>query len=84
MDIYYLTFRSITAGQRAQRYLKRYGLDCRLVRTPKSIADTGCGYSLLLRQRELVTAGMLLRQGQLTYGRLYHLAADGSGEEAAL
>ena len=42
----FITFQSITPAQQAQRILLRAGMDGLLQRTPRALAQAGCGYCL--------------------------------------
>ncbi|MBP3478347.1 MAG: DUF3343 domain-containing protein, partial [Oscillospiraceae bacterium] len=43
MKYYYITFRSVTFAQKAERALKRAGMDCTMQRTPRELSQRGCG-----------------------------------------
>ena len=47
--VYFITFRSVTYAQRAERLLSRAGFRCRIQRSQRWMAEKGCGYSLRLR-----------------------------------
>lgn len=79
-----ITFRSITAAQKAERVLKRAEIFCSLRRTPKILSERGCGYCLQLRENSGARAVALLQQNQISFGKLYTLAGDGSPQERAL
>ena len=80
----YLTFRSITPCQQAQRYLTGQSLHSQLLRTPKSIAFKGCGYSLKLNDTTIGLAAAKLRQANISYGSAYRIYSDGRVEELYL
>lgn len=84
MRSYYITFRSVTLAQRGERALHAGGVDCVLQRTPRWMEERGCGYCLRLRPREAGRAVELLRQGGVTYGRVYARKEDGGVEELTL
>ena len=79
-----LTFRSVTPAQRAEDYLHRAGVDCTLQRTPKWMEDKGCGYSIRLSCRDLMTAAALLRQSGISFKKAYSLGDNGMPEELRL
>ena len=79
-----ITFRSVTAAQKAERVLKRAEIFCTLRRTPKMLSERGCGYCLQLRESAGPGALAALRQSQVTFGKLYVLDEDGSPRERAL
>ena len=47
MKFYYITFRSVTFAQRGEKVLKKEGIRCTLLRTPRWMEEQGCGYALL-------------------------------------
>lgn len=69
MDL--ITFRSITPAQRAQRLLQRVGIGCTLQRTPRMLAQQGCGYCLRLRQEDVASAVALLREQNVPMSKVY-------------
>ena len=76
-----ITFRSITFAQKAQRLLRREMLDATLQRTPAGLSDRGCGYSLILRERDIVEAMALLRREHLLTGKTFTHNGEGQWEE---
>lgn len=80
----YITFRSVTLAQRGERALRRDGVDCVLQRTPRWMEERGCGYCLRLRPQDTVRAVRQLRQGGVTFSRVFAQKDDGSVEELAL
>ena len=50
MNDYYVTFRSLTSAQRASFEASKHGIRAELIRTPKSLSSTGCGYALRVDQ----------------------------------
>jgi len=79
-----LTFRSVTPAQRAEEMLRRAGVECTLQRTPKWMEEKGCGYSLRMDCRDMMTSAMLLRQGGIPFRKAYGLGEDGTPEELRL
>lgn len=71
MRMDFITFRSITPAQRGQRVLASAGIECTLQRTPKQLAQQGCGYCLRLRPGEVVRAVALLREHGLPFSKVY-------------
>ncbi len=80
----YLTFRSVTPAQRAEIVLKRANIDCMLRRTPRFMQELGCGYSLLLRQQDVLKSVALLRDSHLAFQKAYLRRDNGSFEEVVL
>lgn len=71
MNDYYFTFRSITTARLAGAVLQRAGISYTLLRTPKSMAGQGCGYSLRLRQSQGGEAAAALRRAEVRFQRIY-------------
>lgn len=81
MKYYYITFRSVTFAQKAERALKRAGMDCTMQRTPRELSQRGCGYCLKLRPGVVFQAKQLLDTEKLDYGKVYGIRSDGGIEE---
>ena len=79
-----ITFRSVTPAQRAEEVLRRAGVECSVQRTPKWMEEKGCGYSLRLNCRDIMTAAAFLRQAGIHFRRAYALRDDGTPEELRL
>ena len=71
MKDHVITFRSITPAQRAERALNGAGISCYIQRTPKWMANKGCGYSLRLSWEQLPDAVEILRQKGIAYQKIY-------------
>ena len=84
MRSYFVTFRSVTYAQRAERILKDGGLRCTLQRSPSVLEERGCGYGLKLRQQDGPGAMALLRRAGVPLRKVYIWDADGRAEEAIL
>ena len=66
-----ITFRSITPAQRGQRILAAAGIACTLQRTPKKLAQQGCGYCLRLRSGDVTRAVEALREQGVNFSKVY-------------
>lgn len=77
MRVYYLSFRSVTFGQQAERLLRSAGVSCSLRRSPRWMEEQGCGYALRLRTEEIDPVTRLLRDHQIPMRRVYVQSADG-------
>ena len=71
MKTCYITFRSVTYGQRAQRLLERAGIGCVLQRSPRWMEQQGCGYSLRLREEDCARGTDLLRSNGVSFRKVY-------------
>jgi hypothetical protein len=80
MKLSYITFRSVTYAQKAERILKKAGLECTLQRTPKELSVRGCGYCLGLHPGQVGWAAQLLDAEKVDYGKLYASTAEGYEE----
>lgn len=81
MKVYYITFRSVTAGQRGEQVLHKAGMRVTLLRTPKWMEAQGCGYSLRLWTEDVEPAVALLREKGIAFRRVYIQMPDGALEE---
>ena len=69
MDHELFTFRSITRAQLALRYLQAADVNASLQRTPKSLAQEGCGYAIRVRAGD--RAAMIFAQNAVQYQKRY-------------
>ncbi len=83
MRMYFITFRSVTPAQRAQRILRDGGIACTLQRTPRTMQDRGCGYCLRLRPWDAPAATELLEKNGIAFSKVYAVE-NGQLEEAVL
>lgn len=79
-----ITFRSVTPAQRAEALLRREGFACRLQRTPRWMAEQGCGYSLQVRLADAESCVQLLKRGNIPMRKVYLMQEGGAAEELAL
>ncbi len=84
MKTVYLTFRSVTHGQRGERLLRGRGIPCNLTRTPRWMEARGCGYSLRLSEQDALRAAAVLRNQEVPLQKAYRQAGEGVWEEMAL
>lgn len=50
---YYLVFSSATSAQRLSGLLSSEGIKNNMIHTPKTVAEGGCGYSLVISEKYL-------------------------------
>ena len=81
MKFYYVTFRSVTHAQRGERLLKKAGIRCNLLRTPRWMEVKGCGYSLRLWTGDIAAGVEILRREQIPMQKVYIQTGDGTLEE---
>ena len=81
MKTFFLTFRSITQAQRAERAFAKAGMGVFLRRTPRWMEERGCGYGVEVKCPELRTALEVLRREKIPFRKSYLLHADGVVEE---
>ena len=84
MRVYYLSFRSVTFGQQAERLLRSAGFSCSLRRSPRWMEEQGCGYGLRLRTMNIYKSLDALRQDGISWRKVYAYGRDGRAEELAL
>lgn len=81
---YYITFRSVTYAQRAQRLLAEEHIQNAMMRAPKAMSVKGCGYALRIRASAAAHAAAVLQNGGVPYSAVYRMRADGTAETVAL
>ena len=84
MDKCMITFRSVTPAQRGELVLRRAGINCAIHRTPRVLAEQGCGYSLGLSRWELPRALELLRSKGIPFRKAYCTDEGGTPREITL
>ena len=84
MKYYYITFRSVTFAQRAEKLLTQQDIRCSLQRTPRWMEAQGCGYALRVWTRDIAICLELLRSQKLLPRRVYVQGVDGQLEELVL
>ena len=80
MKTFFLTFRSITQAQRAERAFARAGMAVTLRRTPRWMEERGCGYGVEVKCPELCQGLEVLRREKLPFRKSYLLHPDGVAE----
>lgn len=83
MDSCMITFRSVTPAQRGETVLRRDGIQAAVQRTPRSLAEQGCGYSLRVNHNQLQRSVEILRQKGIAYRKVY-CVRDGNPVEVEL
>ena len=78
MNVYFITFRSVTLAQRGEGVLRRAGISCQLLRTPRWMEEQGCGYCLRLRREEMDSVQEVLRDARVQFRKVYHQRPDGN------
>ena len=78
MKCYYITFRSVTFAQRAEKLLNQRGHRVSLMRTPRWMEEQGCGYCLRLRREEMDSVLAILRNANVQFRKVYYQTADGN------
>ena len=84
MRFYYITFRSVTYAQRAEKLLNQRSFRVSLIRTPRWMEEQGCGYALKLWSRDLLPVVTLLRENRLQLRKVYVRQEDGEMEEVII
>lgn len=78
MDVYFITFRSVTLAQLGENTLRKAGIGCRLLRTPRWMEEQGCGYCLRLRREEMDSVLEILQQGKVQFRKVYRQLDNGN------
>jgi hypothetical protein len=81
MDRFFITFRSITPAQHAQKLLQSAGIRTTIQRTPRWMEAQGCGYRLSLPPQLLENALELLKSHRIPYQKIYQQTPDGTTRE---
>ena len=84
MHFYFITFRSVTFAQRAEKLLNQQGYRVSLMRTPRWMEEQGCGYALKLGSRDITPVAKLLRENKIPSRKVYIQLEDGQMEEVRL
>lgn len=84
MDFCFITFRSVTPAQRAERLLRHSGVACHVRRTPRWMEAQGCGYGLQVRFFDAQACVRLLNKAEVPYRKVYLLGQNGAAEELSL
>ena len=84
MNVYYITFRSVTFAQRGEEILRKGGISSVLQRTPRWMEEQGCGYCLRLRTDDVQTGATLLRGSRIPFRKIYLQQPEGNVEELAV
>ena len=84
MKLYYITFRSVTFAQRAEKLLHQKGYRPNLMRTPRWMEEQGCGYALKLWTEDVRMPVKLLRENRVQMRWVYAQREDGTMEEVRL
>ena len=81
MDVFFITFRSVTLAQRGERVLGDAGMRCALIRTPRWMEEKGCGYCLRLKVQDPAAAVALLQQQEIPLRKVYLQNGEGGLEQ---
>lgn len=81
MNVYFITFRSITYAQRGKAILDQSGISNTMGRTPKWMEEKGCGYSLRIPAEVGAAAVGLLERWRVPYNKIYRRGAGERLEE---
>lgn len=72
--------RSLTQAQKSAALLERRGIFAAVVKAPQTLRGNGCGYAISLHRRP-EEALMLMRQNQITFGKVYLRQENGTFRE---
>lgn len=84
MRFYFITFRSVTFAQRAEKLLSQRGFRVSLMRTPRWMEEQGCGYALKIWAEDISPVAKLLRENKVQLRKIYAQLEDGDMEEVRL
>ena len=81
---YLIMCRSLTYAQRAARVLERAGITAIVTKAPRSAVTEGCGYSVKVSESRLTDALYVLKNANLSPGKVFLLHRNGGVQEVAL
>ena len=82
MEKYFITFRSVTYGQKGEKSLKKAGISCSLQRTPRWMESRGCGYAVLVEKPRAAVA--VLREKSVQWEKIYRVSEGSTPREVKL
>ena len=81
MRFYFITFRSVTYAQRAEKLLNQRSIRVSLMRTPRWMEEQGCGYALKFWSKDIMPVVKLLRDNKIQLRKVYAQQENGDMEE---
>lgn len=81
--MYLFMCKSLTYAQRSARLLERRGISGAVVRAPRELSGSGCGYCVRVAEKHRITALETLRAAGLPPQRVYRMDPDGYTEVTA-
>ena len=84
MRFYFITFRSVTFAQRAEKLLNQQGYRVSLMRAPRWMEEQGCGYALKLWTQDILPAVKMLRENKIQLRKVYVQQESGDMEEVRI
>lgn len=84
MRYYYITFRSVTFAQRAEKLLNQRGIRVSILRTPRWMEEQGCGYALKVWTNHISSVVEALRESKIQMRKVYSQGEDTQMEEVKL
>ena len=84
MRFYFITFRSVTFAQRAEKLLNQKAIRVSLMRTPRWMEEQGCGYALKLWANDILPVVKLLRENKIQLRKVYVQMENGDMEEVGI
>lgn len=83
--VYYLIIcRSLTYAQKTAAALERVGITAHVMRSPKSVSESGCSHAVKISERRLADSLQVLKRVGMSPERVYIISADGSHKEVSL
>lgn len=70
------TFRSVTTAQRGEAAVRVRGIEAAVRRTPRHLEDRGCGYCLLVSERNGQQTAAVLRENGVPFRRVYRARGE--------
>lgn len=79
-----LTFHALTAAQKGETTLRKNKIETEVTRTPKWMAEQGCGNALRVNCRDIYRAIGILKENNITYRKAYLRNESGRIEELTI
>lgn len=80
MNWYVITMRSVTFAQRGEQALLGAHFRCYIARTPKWMAERGCGYCIHVQCQNAADALQILARNGLRWQKVYRDSGGGMTE----
>ena len=81
MSYVLISCRSLTYAQRMASLLEKFGIWANVVRTPKRLSASGCGYSVKIADADLDIVLEVIHENHMSYRNIFRISENGKYEE---